>query len=352
MSSNMTPKMLRMLELQKFAEKKLLGMEIAPYSSPIVRKSDGYNVLSVDIFDTETLRELALDRGRLTEENLHLIEEVDIVANATEIQDALTKRDLIGKVDYILSSHNFEHLPNPIKFLQGCSAALRPGGTLSMAIPDYRMCFDHFRMPTKLSDWLEAFHHGHTQPTPETLFDFDANTSGYHTRGKVFQGMSNSWDDPSGFLPRGNLRKSYSNYVENVKNPSAYRDVHCNVVFGASLELLLSDLRHLGLIDLETVQVLPTRGLEFIIHLRKASIDESNEESDEAFYERRLGLLREMNSALGIAGVEKHAKAFPRPKTPPKTPQTRPYFRRMAHKVLGDEKYEKLKRVRTRLLSN
>lgn len=35
------------------------GIEIAPYHRPIAPKSQGYNCLTLDIFDTNTLRERA-----------------------------------------------------------------------------------------------------------------------------------------------------------------------------------------------------------------------------------------------------------------------------------------------------
>ena len=167
--------MSRWKELRRFADKEKLGIEIAPFFRPIAKKSDGYNILSLDIFDTKSLKEIAVEKHNVAEHNLHLIEDVDIVSNAIDLGEAVTAKGLNGKIDYILSSHNFEHLPDPIKFLQGCSSALRPGGTLTMAIPDHRMCFDHFRTPSKLSDWLAAYHNNHRQPTPETLFDYNAN---------------------------------------------------------------------------------------------------------------------------------------------------------------------------------
>jgi hypothetical protein len=46
-----------------------------------------------------------------------------------------------------------------------------------MAIPDYRACFDHYRYPTRLSDWLRSYHHPLIQPDAESLFDSDSNTA-------------------------------------------------------------------------------------------------------------------------------------------------------------------------------
>ena len=86
-----------------------------------------------------------------------MIEDVDLVGSSTHIGELVRARGEAGTFDYVVSSHNFEHLPNPIRFLQGCAEALRPGGILSMAIPDRRACFDYFRPVTRLSDWIQAF---------------------------------------------------------------------------------------------------------------------------------------------------------------------------------------------------
>ena len=341
----------RWKELLRFVDKEQLGIEIAPFYRPAAKKSDGYNILSLDIYDTETLRKIASEQHHVAESDLHLIEDVDIVSNATDMGEAVAAKGLDGKIDYILSSHNFEHLPDPIKFLQACSTALRPGGTITMAIPDHRMCFDHFRIPTRLSDWLSAFHKGHTQPTPETLFDYDANIGNYHLGEKRLVGMSSPHDNPDGFWPKGNLKTIYANYVEEVANPSAYRDVHCNVVFGSSLELMLRDLRHIGLIDLDIIEVMPPQGLEFFIHLRKAENGVSEQETEDEFNRRRLKLLREVNASFGSAGLKRLASTMPKP-VPATENIVKPAIfspKRIVRTIVGDRFYEKLKAVRDRI---
>lgn len=71
-----------MNKLRNFANEAKLGIEIAPFLRPIVCKSDGYNVLTMDIFNTETLRDRARNKLNMNENSLKNIEDVDIVANA------------------------------------------------------------------------------------------------------------------------------------------------------------------------------------------------------------------------------------------------------------------------------
>ncbi|MFM7442912.1 MAG: methyltransferase domain-containing protein, partial [Tabrizicola sp.] len=160
--------------LLKYVDPSSPGIEVAPYFNPAVAKRDGYPVLTLDVFDTQALRANATKDPHIPASRIGEIEDVDIVADACGIGDAIARLGRTGQFQYIVSSHNFEHLPNPIRFLQGCSVALAPGGVLSMAVPDGRACLDHFRMPTRLADWLSAYHRGLDQPSPESIFDLQA----------------------------------------------------------------------------------------------------------------------------------------------------------------------------------
>lgn len=292
----------RLSRLRRYAACDILGIEVAPYFNPIIRKSEGYNVLIVDVFDEVTLRDKAREDPLIPKDQVDKIEVVDIVADASAIGEAVAARKLEGQIGYIVSSHNFEHLPDPIRFLQGCTRALAPGGMLSMAIPDCRACFDHFRMPTRLSDWLAAYHRGDRQPAPETAFDCSAHLALYHGSHGVQPGCDICIDDPAFFVPPRRLRDVYAQYLGDHSAPGPYRDAHCSTVFGASFELMLRDLRHLGLVDLEVVEVTETIGLEFFAHLRKTMPTDHMAEDDTAFYSRREDLLRKVVAGMGLGG--------------------------------------------------
>ena len=139
------------------------GIEIGPWFAPLAAKREGYNCLSFDVFDTETLKKNA--EGVVDNSRVSSIETVDIVSSSTEICEVIAARGELATFDYIISSHNFEHLPNPIKFLQGCEKVLKIGGYLSMAVPDKRACFDYFRPTSTFGSWLEAYTANFSRPT-------------------------------------------------------------------------------------------------------------------------------------------------------------------------------------------
>src|ERR1700730_11534889 len=129
--------------ITRFITPQQKGIEIGPYFAPLAPKRLGYNCLAIDVFDGATLRRHAADDQQIPDELIANIEEVDLLGSSSAVAELVAAQHQLGTFDYIISSHNFEHLPDPVRFLQGCGKVLRPGGILSMAIPDRRTCFDY-----------------------------------------------------------------------------------------------------------------------------------------------------------------------------------------------------------------
>lgn len=252
------------------------GIEVGPWFNPLAPKRDGYRSLSLDVFDTETLRSRAAQDPNISDEQAAAIEDVDLIGSSVAIGDLVAARGEAGTFDYIVSSHNFEHLPNPIRFLNGCSSALRPDGILSMAIPDHRRCFDYFRPISRLSDWIQSFYINQEKPTLAQVFEgriaFAHYNDGFSDRVDFHSDtlastvscdidLDQEWMVWSSFIDqRGSINQLASEYM----------DAHCSVFTPSSFELLIKDCGFLGLINFEIVEVL-SEGFEFHAHLRPAS---------------------------------------------------------------------------------
>mgnify|MGYP000137747675 CR=1 FL=1 len=291
--------MTRVDKILKYADLSGKGIEVAPYFNPAAPKRSGRDILIVDVFDTDTLRAGAKKDSMIPDSRIEEIEEVDLVGDASRVGEVIEAAGLSGQIDYIVSSHNVEHLPNPILFLQGVHHALKPGGILSMAVPDCRSSFDHFRFPTRLADWLAAYHDDRRQPSPEIIFDGKVNKAMFIRDGKAEPGCDISADDPAGFQPKKNLLKAYEEYKTRKADPGNYQDAHCNLFFPESLELLLTDLQKLGLIDLEIKEISRTKGVGFYVHLQKP--ETPVDVPDDVFFERRGALLTKVSRNLGAA---------------------------------------------------
>ena len=288
-------------ELLKYTDVSKKGIEIAPYHSPILPKADGHNVFILDVFDTDRLRSNAKRDPNLTEAGEAKIEPVDFVGDACDIGAIITKAGMAGQFDYVISSHNFEHLVNPIKFLQGVSLALEMGGVLSMAIPDYRYCFDTFRLPTRLSDWLVAYHSDKKQPGAADIFNTEIDHALMES-GTPYMHDSRlkSQHPPMSYLRYRNFKADYQEFCEHSVDIGDYRDAHCNVLFPELLELYLRDLRYLGLIDLELIEPLKCYASEFFVYLKK--IENPVPKTEKEHWEVRQGLLRQIRDKVGGGG--------------------------------------------------
>lgn len=136
------------------------GIEYGPSYSPLLPKSEGWNVTVVDHASQEDLIAKYSNWGVPVD----LIEPVDIViTDDNPIEKQLAH--MAGKIDYIIASHVFEHLPNPLGFIEVCEQLLSPKGFLRLAIPDKRFCFDLLKPLTSAGDLIQAFVEKRVRPT-------------------------------------------------------------------------------------------------------------------------------------------------------------------------------------------
>ena len=248
-----------------------LGIEIGPFLYPLAAKRDGYRTLVVDRYDSATLREKAREKGVKPAE-IERIEPVDYVGDASRLLELVRGQGFTGPVDWIVSCHNFEHLPDPIRFLRDCEALLAPGGVLAMIVPDKRACFDRFQPVAIAAGMIEA---AEAIPTPasEAWAAFrQFSSSALLDRGGakvVAWGLAES--DPERML-MGDPRLPYGRLQRQLarrRDPdfSGHRWRFTPAVF----ESILFDLRILGLVGLEVDEVIPTVHGEFTVKLRAAA---------------------------------------------------------------------------------
>ncbi len=64
------------------------------------------------------------------------------------------------RYDFVLSSHNLEHISNPVKALKEWIRVVKAGGVIIVLLPDYRRTFDHRRKPTPIEHMLEDYELG------------------------------------------------------------------------------------------------------------------------------------------------------------------------------------------------
>ncbi|MGI4857959.1 MAG: hypothetical protein ACRYHA_13820 [Janthinobacterium lividum] len=276
----------------KYITREQRGIEVGPYHSPLVPKRLGYNSLVADVYDTQTLRQKAAVDPLIPVEGRDSIEEVDLVGSAMEIKEMIATRGELGIFDYIVSSHNFEHLVNPIGFLQGCGEVLKSGGMMSMAIPDRRRSFDYFRPVTTLAEWVESYLERRSRPTLTQIFasDFVRATldDGEGHRLAAF----NCHAEPSKVATDADLSALLARWQASATTRSSeYVDCHCSVFTPAVFELLIREAIFLNLIPFEIVEIIESEVVEFYVHLRVTGY-RANQSSSSEFNAVRNALLR------------------------------------------------------------
>jgi SAM-dependent methyltransferase len=225
------------------------GLEIGPSHNPLVPKSAGLNIRIADHLDRAGLvakYEGYRPTGR--------IEDVDFVLGPGPLTDFISER-----FDYILASHVAEHTVCLICFLNECEKLLQPGGQLSLAIPDRRFCFDHFRERSALGRVIDVHDAGHS----------------VHTRGSVLEHNLNMVDKAHAVAwfaaAPGALRWRVP--LEAVLERAGkaadgeYVDTHNWVMTPSHFRLLLHDLHLLGFIGLRESSFTDTVDHEFFLTL-------------------------------------------------------------------------------------
>ncbi len=289
--------------ITRFITPQQKGIEIGPYFTPLAPKRAGYNCLAVDVFDAATLRRRAAEDPEIPDEMVPNIEEVDLLGSSSAIAELLAEKYQLGTFDYIISSHNFEHLPDPVRFLQGCNKVLRTGGILSMAVPDRRTCFDYFRPHSTLAEMLDAYFARRECPTLAQWFEQKSLQCRYGAQGITSFPLD---ADPSEIVGYESLVDALSEWQELVSRPSSeYRDAHCWTFTPASFELILRDLDFLNLIAWEVIDVSETSGNEFYVNLWNRG-EVAREVTSGEFYRQRRELLHRMIDEMGENSVRSY----------------------------------------------
>ena len=122
--------------------------EIGPLPAPLCCRPPA-RVKYVDAFTTKELKEHYASDPNVDTAS---IVDVDYVWRGEHYSDLIKER-----FDSVVTSHNIEHVPCLVSFLNSLESVLRSGGSIYLAVPDKRYCFDHFKSDSSISDVLDAF---------------------------------------------------------------------------------------------------------------------------------------------------------------------------------------------------
>lgn len=270
----------RVQELRKGISKQDIGLEVGPFFRPICPKKEGFQVVTLDVFSREELIE-----KYAKDPNVYPyfddIEKVDIVSNKSLLEAVASsdiyrlQPDVIKTFNYVITSHNFEHLANPIQFLQDAEQLLKEQGCLTMAIPIHTRCFDIYKPLSSTGKLIDAFVSKQTSPSLGTVLDH--LTLGAHKKDGLPIGSPNQcnknlkliWDELENYQTDPNFTKEAWFKQLSANQSDGYIDAHCNFFNPISFCLIIADLRMLGLLNELQIHDISENGCEFIVHLKK-----------------------------------------------------------------------------------
>lgn len=243
-----------------------IGLEIGALNKPIVTPEMG-DICYVDYATTEELRQ-----KYAADPNV----EIEKIVEVSYIWGEKRLIELVGETrfDYAIASHVVEHVPDFIGWLKEIHAVLKPGGTLSLAIPDKRYCFDYLRQPTHLAEMIEAYLQGSRKPSSRQIFEFEASHSSW--KGQF------CWS-PQDSVTEKDIVHSHStvdawNITQTTFSEQSYYDVHCWAFTPRSFFDLFKQLIEIQLVDFRIVKCFETVGCEF--HVSLEALDLMREQTE------------------------------------------------------------------------
>jgi SAM-dependent methyltransferase len=228
------------------------GLEIGPSYRPLFPKSDGWGVTVVDHADRREL----VAKYQAWEVDTSAIEDVDVVLRGRGIESLEPKKAF----DYIVASHVIEHVPNPVGFLNSAFTLLKPGGTLRLAVPDKRYCFDILKPVTTTGQFLQAHLENRTQHTFGQIVDA---LMLHAMKGSDILFPTLKAGDRLAFAH--SAAQSYQMAQRAISG--GYLDIHAWVFTPTSFEMICRQLKTIGLFPFVLVSLVPDERHEFLVDL-------------------------------------------------------------------------------------
>jgi len=154
------------------------------------------------------------------------------------------------KFKCIFSSHNIEHVPCLVTFLQNLQGLLDEGGRIYLIIPDKRYCFDYYKKETDIYDVLQLYYEKNSRPRFGEVLKM--RTQNTHNN------SIEHWQDIHGENNyRANLIAHYNNILNEYKK-GEYMDSHVSFFTPDSFLNIMEIILEMQLINLEPVKLYHT----------------------------------------------------------------------------------------------
>ncbi len=168
------------------------------------------------------------------------------------------------KFNCIFSSHNIEHMPCLVTFLNNLGSVLSDDGHVYLAIPDKRFCFDHFKKETDIYDVLQLHYEKNNRPGFSDVLKMATQIT--------HNNPIDHWNLIHGEIdPDVALEKNYKSVLDQYQT-GTYIDAHVYCFTPENFMEIITTLNKLKLIDLKVEKIYHTLygSLEFYVILKKS----------------------------------------------------------------------------------
>ena len=256
----------RRIRLLGTADRSQQILELGPGYSPIAAKSGGWRTHVVDHATRDELRA----KYASADVDIDLIEEVDTIWRDDPLHEAVPA-SLADRVDLLIASHVLEHIPDLIGFFKSASRLVRHGGSLSVALPDRRYCFDCFRPVTTTGALLEAHQRKLTRHTLKTAYDHVAYSA---TVGGQLAWGPRPVTAPVLMDPFEAAARTVT--LSNDQGDGLYQDYHAWQFTPASFRLVMLEIAALGASDWRVTELQGPENFEFFGVMRRGGVGGSD----------------------------------------------------------------------------
>lgn len=241
-------------EVARFFSSDKNCIEIGALACPCLPRAK--NVQFVDFLTREELVNLHHDKGSNFIKN---IVDVDIVWDGS---DDLSTFKGHGLIDLVCGAHLFEHIQNPVGWIESLQSIGSDSQIISLIIPNKNFCFDKYRPLTSYGELISAYLLKTYSPSLKSVID----QRFYAVRAQD----KNSWEDnfePDIFKKVFDNYTDYKHMVERCHS-GHYVDSHCTVWTPDYFYDLFSNLKKDGFLNYQALDVIDF-GSEFVCHISK-----------------------------------------------------------------------------------
>ncbi|MDC1427930.1 class I SAM-dependent methyltransferase [Rhodospirillaceae bacterium] len=239
-----------------------VGLEIGPLNRPLVDKNSiKGKIFYLDHLSTKDLKKKYRDDSSVDVEK---IVDVDFVCEDGDLQRVLGT----NKFDYIIASHVVEHIPDPIFWLQGLLAVLKPNGVIFLVVPDKRFTFDYKRPVTTFGTLLDSFFSKRRIPSISSVYDHYSSALNISAH-DIWSGSLNEAE----LIPLATSEIAW-NSANKVHEEKKYYDVHVSIFTPWSFFQIIEGLVHTGLLYSEVAFFKDTEinSIEFYVGLKRCGL--------------------------------------------------------------------------------